>query len=248
MEPSPPRLALAAVVVRRGPGVVLDIDALAVHPGEVLAVLGPNGAGKSTLLHICGFLLRPTQGQVLLDGRPVHGTPLWARRRAALLLQHPVLYRGSVLANVELGLRLHGAPRQGRRQQALGWLGRFGVEDLAGRSGQALSGGEVQRVALARALALEPDIVLLDEPFTGLDQPTREELVSATITELRRLHATTVFVTHDRAEALAMADRVVILAQGRVRQLGSPAEVRAHPADALVAAYIGAGSRESGTA
>jgi tungstate transport system ATP-binding protein len=227
------------VTVRLGVRTVLAVDELAIGDGEVVAVLGPNGAGKSTLLHVCGFLLAPATGCVLFDGQQVRGTPLWARRRATLLLQQPVLYRGSVLGNVELGLRLHGVPKGERRSRALEWLRRFGVEALTDRPAQRLSGGEAQRVALARALAFEPEIVLFDEPFTTLDQPTREALVSATIAELRRLRCTTVFVTHDRQEALDVADRVLVLIDGRIRQSGPPAEVRAHPVDAIVAAYIG---------
>jgi ABC-type sulfate/molybdate transport systems ATPase subunit len=145
-----------------------------------------------------------------------------------------------VQANVELGLQLRSFPKRERHTRAHEWLQRFDVAHLAERSARALSGGEVQRVALARALAFEPEIVLLDEPFTELDQPAREALVGATMAELRRLGCTTVFVTHDRQEALAVADRVLVLVDGRIRQLGSPAEVQAQPVDAVVAAYIGA--------
>src|SRR5207248_4787684 len=114
-------------------------------------------------------------------------------------------------ANVELGLRLRGLPAALRRERSLDWLSRFGIAGLAGRQARRLSGGEAQRVALARALAFEPEIVLLDEPFTGLDQPAREILVGETMTELRRLGGTTIFVTHDREEAITFADRVLVL-------------------------------------
>ena len=236
---APPRLALSKVLVRRGRRIVLQVESLTIAAGEVLAVLGPNGAGKSTLLRVCGFLEAPADGQVLLDGRVVRGTPLWARRSATMLLQQPVLFRGTVRANVELGLRLHGIERSLHRSRAEEWLARFGVQHLADRSARALSGGEVQRVALARALAFEPQIVLLDEPFAALDQPTRETLVETTLAELRRLGCTTIFVTHERREALRLADRALVLAEGCIRQIGAPAELRAQPVDALVAAYMG---------
>jgi tungstate transport system ATP-binding protein len=233
-----PRLELRGVCVRRGGRLVLAVEQLQLRAGEVLAVLGPNGAGKTTLLHVCGFLLAPDAGEMLLDGVPVRGTPLAARRRATLLLQAPVLLAGTALQNVELGLRLRGVPGKARRPLAHEWLARFGVGHLARRSARALSGGEAQRVALARALAFAPEIVLLDEPFTAMDQPTREALTGAALAELRRLGAATVFVTHDRDEALRLADRAIVLAEGRVLQEGSPAELRTRPASSLVAAFM----------
>jgi len=244
LDPLPParvgalRLELRGVRVRRGGRLLLEVEQLQLRAGEVLAVLGPNGAGKSTLLHVCGFLLAPDEGAVLLDGVPVHGTPLAARRRATLLLQSPVLLAGTALHNVELGLRLRGMPGKERHRLAQEWLARFGVGDLAARSSRALSGGEAQRVALARALAFAPEVVLLDEPFTAMDQPTREALTGAALAELRRLGAATVFVTHDRDEALRLADRAIVLAEGRVLQQGPPAELRARPATPLVAAFM----------
>jgi tungstate transport system ATP-binding protein len=234
---------LQDVCVRRGGREVLRVDRLHVAAGEVLAVLGPNGAGKSTLLHVCGFLLAPSAGNVLLDGAPVAGTPLAARRRATLLLQTPMLLDRSVIANVELGLRLRGIVRSERKGRARDWLSRFEIGHLAERSARELSGGEAQRVALARALAFEPEIVLLDEPFTALDQPTRESLVSNAVAELRRLGSTTIFVTHDRLEAIHLADRLLVMVDGLIRQQGTPAEVGANPVDAEVAGFMGPPAR-----
>ncbi len=239
--PLTPRLELLNVRVRLQNRTVLDIEHLSIGAGEVLAVLGPNGAGKSTLVQVCGFLIAPDAGFLRLDGRQISGTPLRARRRATLLLQSPMLLDRSVLANVELGLKLRGVPAAERRQRSLAWLSRFGVEQLALRRARRLSGGEAQRVALARALVFEPDIVLLDEPFTALDQPTRESLVDATVAELRKLGSTTIFVTHDRQEALRLADRVLVIVDGVIRQQGSVAAVLAAPADATVASFMGGG-------
>ena len=234
-----PKIALESVRVRRGGRTVLTVERLEVMPGDVLAVLGPNGAGKSTLLQLCGFLLAPSHGRLLLDGREVRGTPLAARRRTTLLLQTPALLNRPVLENVELGLRLRGASARARREHGLRALARFGIAHLAGRRAATLSGGEAQRVALARAVAFEPEIVLLDEPFTALDQPTRELLVGETIAAFRAAGVTVVFVTHDRQEAIVLADRVVVLVDGGVRQMGTPAEIRAAPVDETVARFLG---------
>ena len=233
------RLALRDVTVRRGRRVVLEVSALDVRAGEVLAVIGPNGAGKSTLLQTLAVLQRPASGTVLFDGVPVRGRELTMRRRLAVVFQAPLLLSGSVRDNVALGLRLRGVPRAQRLQRADRWLDRLGVAALANRPAHALSGGEAQRTSLARALALDPDVLLLDEPFTGLDAPTRARLVADLGALLRDTGLTTVFVTHDRDEALQLADRAAVLIGGRVRQVGAVAEVFARPADPEVAAFVG---------
>jgi tungstate transport system ATP-binding protein len=210
-----------------------------VRQGEVLAVLGPNGAGKSTLLNVLGLLERPAAGEVRFDGEPVPGRELELRRRMAAVFQEPLLLNRLVEANVGLGLALRGVPRAERRQRVRRWLARFGIEALAGRSARSLSGGEAQRVSLARAFALEPEVLLLDEPFSALDQPTRESLLDELAAVLTETGVTAVFVTHDRDEAARLADRVAVLAGGRLLQVGPTAEVFSSPADGTVAAYVG---------
>jgi len=233
------KLALRDVVVRRGPVEVLRVQALDVERNEVLAVLGPNGAGKSTLLQTLALLERPSQGEVVFDGEPVAGRELALRRRLAVVFQEPLLLDRSVEANAGLGLALRGVPRAERRERVRRWLARFGIEALAPRSARTLSGGEAQRASLARAFALEPEVLLLDEPFSALDQPTRESLLDELAAVLQETRVTTVFVTHERDEAARLAHRVVVLAGGRILQLGPTPEVFTSPADETVAAYVG---------
>jgi tungstate transport system ATP-binding protein len=233
------RLSLRDVTVRRGGRLVLDVPALDLAAGEVLAVLGPNGAGKSTLLQVMALLERPATGTVSVDGMRVRGNALQMRRRMAMVLQEPLLLDGSVRDNVALGLRLRGVPRGERRRRADRWLERLGIAHLANRPAHALSGGEAQRASLARALALEPDVLLLDEPFSGLDAPARTRLIADLAALLRETGQTAVLVTHDRDEALRLGDRVAVLIGGHLRQVGPTAEVFSHPADPEVAAFVG---------
>jgi tungstate transport system ATP-binding protein len=235
-----PVMALQDVRVRRGGRAVLEVDALEVRPGEILAVIGPNGAGKSTLLRVLGLLERADQGRVLFRGEPVTpGRGLAVRRRLASVFQDALLADATVADNVALGLRFRGAPAREAAPRVSRWLDRFGIGALAGRQARSLSGGEARRAALARALVLEPDLLLLDEPFSALDQPTRESLIADLGPILRSGHAGVVLVTHDRAEALALADRVGVLIGGRLLQVGPVATVFRAPASEAVARFVG---------
>jgi len=233
------RLALRDVVVRRAGRVVLDVPHLDVAAGETLAVIGPNGAGKSTLLLQLALLERPAEGRVLYDGAPARGHELALRRRMAVVFQDPLLLDRPVLANVETGLRLRGVPRGERRPRAMRWLARFGIAELAGRHARALSGGEAQRASLARAFALEPEVLLLDEPFSALDTPTRAALIADLAAVLGETPLTTVLVTHDHDEAARLGDRVAVIIDGRIRQEGTPSAIFGAPADEGVAAFVG---------
>jgi len=227
--------------VAQGGAVILEIEDLKVEPGETLAVIGPNGAGKSTLLKALALLQRPTGGEILLDGVPVNyrGSLLPYRRRLALVMQQPLLRDVSTFENVATGLRFRGTPRREARERVEHWLGRMGIAHLAPRRASTLSGGEAQRASLARALVLNPDLMLLDEPFADLDPPTRDGLLSELKPILRDAGATTIFVTHDRDEALRLGDRLAVLIRGRLRQAGLPHEVLAHPENAEVASFVG---------
>ena len=234
-----PKLSLRDVVVLRSGTEILRVPHLDVRDGEVLAVLGPNGAGKSTLLQVLALLERPAQGEVRFEEEPVAGRELALRRRLAVVFQESLLLNRSVEANVGLGLSLRGVSRHERGERVRRWLARFGIDGLARRSARTLSGGEAQRVSLARAFALEPEVLLLDEPFSALDQPTREALIEELAAVLQETGVTTVFVTHDRDESARLAHRVAVLSEGRLSQVGPTAEVFSAPADETVAAYVG---------
>jgi molybdopterin-binding protein len=233
-------LALRDVRRRYGARDALDVRALDVDAGEVLAVIGPNGAGKSTLLRVLGLLERPDTGQVLVRGRAVDGRDaLGERRRMATVFQEPLLTDATVADNVALGLRFRGVTRAAGRARVARWLERLGVGDLAPRAARTLSGGEAQRIALARALVLEPEVLLLDEPFAGLDAPARAALMADLGAILRADRTTTVLVTHERGEALALADRVAVLMAGRLRQVDATARVFYAPIAEDVARFVG---------
>ena len=233
-------LALSGIRVVHGAHAILDVSALSVVQGEVLAVIGPNGAGKSTLLRVMGLLESPTAGEVRFRGEPVTARGgLAVRRRMASVFQEPLLADVSVGDNVALGLRFRGAPAPRSGPMVSTWLERLGIAHLASRQARTLSGGEAQRTALARALVVEPELLLLDEPFSSLDQPTRETLIGDLGQILREERVTAVLVTHDRAEAMALGDRVGVLMGGRLLQLDEAAQVFRAPASEEIARFVG---------
>jgi len=233
-------LAVRGLRVAREGQRVLEIEHLAVCEGEVLAIIGPNGAGKSTLLLVLSRLLKPEHGEMRFRGHLLEaGDDLAYRRRIALVLQEPLLLDRSVFDNVAAGLRFRGLPRPEVARRVDKWLARLGIAHLGARAARSLSGGEAQRVSLARAFALQPDILLLDEPFSALDSPTRARLLEDLKTLLAVTAMTTVFVTHDLDEALLLGDRVAVLLDGRLRQVGPPEQVFSAPADSEVAAFVG---------
>ena len=236
---SAPKLSLRDVRVTRGAHDILRVPGLDVLEGEVLAVIGPNGAGKTTLLLVLALLEHPSAGRVLFEGGAAGGRELPLRRRMAVVFQEALLLRRSVLDNVAIGLGLRGMPRAQRLERSRHWMERFGIAHLAGRSARSLSGGEAQRASLARAFALEPEVLLLDEPFRALDQPTREALLEELAGVLADTGITTVFVTHERDEAARLGHRVAVMLDGEVRQVGPPSEVFSAPVDEGVAALVG---------
>ena len=223
--------------VARGGRDVVALDRLALARGETLAILGPNGAGKTTLLLGLTTLL-PAAGRLRFEGAAIADLTAY-RRRIAVVFQRPLLLDRNVRENAMLGLALRGLPQPEREQRADAWLARLGIAHLARRSAVALSGGEAQRVSLARALSTDPEILFLDEPFAALDTPTRESLTADLALILRERQISTVLVTHERDEALSLADHIAVLIDGRVRQYGAPDAVFAMPADEEVAAFVG---------
>src|SRR5437762_2315451 len=223
---APVVLELAGVRVSYAATDALDVPGLEVREGEVLALIGPNGSGKSRLLRVLGLLERPTRGTVSFRGRVVDaGGALHARRRVAVVLQQPLLADLTVAGNGTLGLSFRRVTADECESRLGRWLERLNIAPLRDQRARTLSGGEAQRVALARALVLEPDVLLLDEPFSGLDEPSRAALLPDLAAILRADRVTTVLVSHDRGEALALADRVAVLMGGRIRQLDETARV-----------------------
>ena len=257
---SPPQLAgprdlagpaalveLRDAVVVRGARPVLTIDHLAIADGATLALVGPNGAGKSTLLLALASLIRLGRGALSFRGMPVgRGTELAYRRHIGLVLPDPLLLDASVFANVAAGLRFRGVPSASVRPRVTEWLERLGVAPLHDRPARQISSGEAQRVSLARALVLEPDLLLLDEPFASVDAATRARLLDDLEGLLRETHVACVIVTHDLDEAVRLGDRMAVMVAGRIRQVDPPERVLAAPFDEDVAAFAGAETRLPG--
>ncbi|MCX8125997.1 MAG: ABC transporter ATP-binding protein [Dehalococcoidia bacterium] len=244
-----PALEATSLIVNRGGRRILDILSLQVMPGEVLVIIGPNGSGKTTLVQCLALLLKPDSGMIAYGGNRITSdhSALQQRRRLAVVFQEPLLLRGTVRDNVSLGLRLRRFPRHEITSRVERWLGRFGIAGLSDRQVSTLSGGEAQRVSLARAFALGPDVMFLDEPFAALDAPTRQSLGRELAMVLRETGTTTVMVTHDRNEALALGDRVAVLIDGQIQQSGPPQSVFSRPANEVVAKFVGVDNIMPGT-
>ena len=217
----------------------LHPTSLAFEPGTFTVLLGPSGSGKSTLLRLLAGIEAPDRGRILLDGLDVTRVPA-ERRGIGLVFQDGALFpHMTVQENVAFGLRVQGQDAAWRRMRADDFLRLVGMEDKADRRVARLSGGERQRVALARALAPEPRLLLLDEPLASLDRNLREELRGAIRALHDRLHLTTVMVTHDRDEALALADRLVLMREGAVVEEGPPRQAFRTPRTPFAARFLG---------
>jgi tungstate transport system ATP-binding protein len=227
------------LVVQRGNRTALTVQELDVQPGEVLALVGPNGAGKSTLLLALAHLLPVQSGEILFGGRSLHEwNALDYRRRLSFVFQDPLLLDLSVADNVALGLNFRGIWKQEATRRTDHWLRLLGIETLAKRRASELSGGEAHRVSLARALVLDPELLLLDEPFAALDPPTRARLIDDLSALLANDQRATILVTHDLKEAARLAHRIGIIVRGKLRQVGTARQIKAHPADADVAEFL----------
>ena len=210
-----------------------------IEPGEFFVLLGPSGSGKSTLLRIAGGFEIPDAGTVWLADRNVTRVPAERRPTAMVFQNHALWPHMTVADNITFGLRIQRRPREERRQRLRELLKLVRLEGMEGRRPGQLSGGQRQRVALARALAVEPEVLLLDEPLSSLDARLREDLRGELRDLQSRLEVTMVYVTHDQEDALALADRVGVLNEGRLIQVGTPEEVYERPANAFVARFCG---------
>ncbi len=227
------------LLIQRNGRDVLNIESLDIQRGETLAVVGPNGAGKSTLLLALAGLLKPAGGEIRFEGKPLNKLDeLEYRRKISFVFQSPLLLDMTVEENVALGLKFRGAPKEAIKVQAAKWMKSLGVESLAARRASQLSGGEAQRVSLARAFVLNPELLLLDEPFAALDPPTRVKLLDDLSSLLAEDHRTAVFVTHNLNEAAKLSDRIAVIVEGRVRQVGTAKRIKRKPADETVRAFL----------
>ncbi|WP_052852070.1 ABC transporter ATP-binding protein [Streptomyces avicenniae] len=244
MTATPPLLDVRGVTVtygsRTAPGhtALHGID-LAVAEHETVCVLGPSGSGKSTLLRAVAGLTEVGAGTVLLAGRDQAGVPAHRRGVGLMFQDHQLFPQRDVGGNIAFGLRMHKIPRQETERRVAELLDLVGLPGAQRRAVGSLSGGEQQRVALARSLAPRPRLLMLDEPLGQLDRDLRDRLVVELRQLFRDLGTTVLAVTHDQAEAFALADRVVIMRDGRIAQTGSPVEVWRRPADAFVARFLG---------
>jgi len=241
---APPALSIEGVTKRYGRFHALDAVSLAVAEGEFVCFLGPSGCGKTTLLRVVAGLERPCAGRILQRGIDVSDRPPAARDFGIVFQSYALFPNLTVARNVAYGLE-HGPrasrpPRAAIAARVAELLALVGLSDQAGKRPVQLSGGQQQRVALARALASAPGLLLLDEPLSALDAKVRQRLRGEIQNLQRRLGVTTIMVTHDQEEALSVADRIVVMNQGRIEQVGTPAEIYARPASPFVAGFVGA--------
>ncbi|PPF79412.1 spermidine/putrescine ABC transporter ATP-binding protein [Subtercola sp. Z020] len=239
---------LTEVVKNYGTGApALDTLSLHARPGEFVALLGPSGCGKTTALRTVAGLEAVTSGSISIDGRDVTDQPTNKRDLGMVFQSYSLFPHLDAQANVEFGLRMRRVPAGERRERALGALEMVGLGGFGSRFAHQLSGGQQQRVALARALVTRPRVLLLDEPLSALDAKVRVQLRE----EIRRIQTelgiTTLFVTHDQEEALAVADRVAVMRAGRIEQIGTPEALYTQPQTPFVAEFIGLSNRLPGT-
>jgi putative spermidine/putrescine transport system ATP-binding protein len=233
------RLEIAGLTKRYGAVTTVRDVTLDVADGEFLVLLGPSGCGKTTTLRMVAGFVEPSAGTIRLGGRDITGSPPWLRNTGMVFQNYALFPHMTVAENVAFGLEMRKVPKVAREARAMEALRMVRMEAYAGRLPRQMSGGQQQRAALARALAIHPDVLLLDEPLSNLDAKLREE-VRVEIRQLQRqLGLTTIMVTHDQEEALTVADRLVVMAEGAIRQVGSQQDLYERPADRFVAGFVG---------
>ena len=232
-------LEFIGVVKRFGSFTAVQGLNLSIPEGEFFSFLGPSGCGKTTILRMVSGFIPPSEGEIRLAGRSLAGFPP-NRRPTALIFQNLALFPlMTVEQNIAFGLEVRGMPAPARRRKVEEMLDLIALPGFAGRRIDELSGGQKQRVAIARALAVEPKVLLLDEPLSALDLKLRQHMRSELRQIQRRTGITFIYITHDQGEALAMSDRVAVMSQGRVEQVGVSSDIYDHPATAFVASFVG---------
>ena len=238
---------LESITHRFGTTIAVDDVSLPIEAGELVALLGPSGCGKTTLLRIIGGFVVPMAGSVRVDGRPIDHLPA-SRREIGIVFQNYALFpHMTVYENVAYGLRARHAPREVIRERIARMLAVVQLEPLRDRMPRQLSGGQQQRVALARALAVEPRILLLDEPFGALDKNLRLDMQIEVKRLQRQFGITAILVTHDQEEAMSLADRIAVMNRGRVEQFASPVDVYDRPRTLFVNSFVGTANLLAGT-
>ncbi|NJE77172.1 ABC transporter ATP-binding protein [Thermococcus sp. ES12] len=217
----------------------LEIGELKVRDGEFLTLLGPSGCGKTTTLRMIAGFERPDRGEILFDGRPVNELPPYERGIGIVFQDYALFPHMTAFKNVAFGLEMKKLPKAEIERKVRWALRLVGLEGLENRYPEQLSGGQQQRVALARALVVEPDVLLLDEPLSNLDAKIRERLRGEIKRIQRELGITTIYVTHDQEEAMAVSDRIAVMNVGRIEQVGKPLELYYRPKTEFVARFLG---------
>ena len=220
-------------------GIVLNDLSLSLHQGEFLSLLGPSGCGKTTLMKAITGIIPVQSGSIFLDGQDITGLPIHKRGTVIVFQDMRLFPHKTVAENVAFPLKMQGVPKAERMQTALELLQKVRMGSYANRTPAELSGGQQQRIALARALAARPKLLLLDEPFSALDENLREELRSLVLELRREFDMPVILVTHDRGEALSMSDRVALMFDGEIVQYDVPERIYTHPATRQAADYFG---------
>ena len=232
-------ISIRDLLIQRNGRNALNINSLQIKRGETLAIVGPNGAGKSTLLLALAHLIKLARGQITFNGKPISQMDdLEYRRNISFVFQDPLLMDMSVQDNIALGLKFRGVNREAAHERVIQWSKAMGVDHLLGRRAGQLSGGEAQRVSLARAFVLDPELLLMDEPFSAVDPPTRAQLLKDLSNLLSHDHCTTIIVTHNLKEAAQIGNRVAVIINRELKQVGTPKEIKAKPADKSVKEFL----------
>ena len=217
---------------------IINVKDFSLAHGENLALIGKNGAGKSSFVKLLALLQKPSSGTIAYDGKPCSTDSLDIRRKISLVFQEPLLLRGSVSDNVAMGLKIRGIPESQIQKRVEYWLDLFKITHLSGQNVRGLSGGESQRVSLARAMVTEPELLILDEPFSALDTPSRAGLIQDFCDILRNSRLATIFITHNITEIPIIAERVCVIEQGSILEEGSPQKVLNYPDTAITASLV----------
>src|SRR5690349_19824470 len=232
-------VTLEGVTKRFGGVTALHEANVSIRQGELMTLLGPSGCGKTTMLNLVAGFFMPDSGEITIDGARVSHLPTYKREIGMMFQNYALFPHMTVVDNVGYGLRMRGVNKVDIKKRVDDALSLVKLKGLGDRKPRQLSGGQQQRVAIARALVINPKVLLLDEPFSALDKNLRISMQVEVKEIQRKLGVTTIFVTHDQSEALSLSDRIAVMAEGRIRQLGTPDEIYCRPVDRFVASFVG---------